>query len=851
MIYTKMIEANHNQDTAQKMFFAHGCYSKLDDIMEADECDKYLWKTLTSLQKNQIGKYVDTSKGIYEFLRDHKTQPYVKPYFDVDIETDTKYMPRQVKSKVSEIKSVLTPYFKDRPIHVSGAVRRKDNKWKTSFHVVVGECFIKRTVLKDLVDKIHKSHPEFDYRVYSLSSQKFRLIATFKDGEGYDSCLQIYENDKFRKSKFQDFPEHCIQNVDLSHDEIEFEDDSVHEMREKRTITNNMTGKPTNTEMREQLTITTNMTGKPTNTEMETLLYKLNSKFTEDYGHWLAVACALKTEGYSVELFHTFSKRCPKKYNPAEVDDKWRGLAPPNGHTNPKTLASLMDWLKESDMDHFIYLSRELSKRNADKHSAVSGYTGITSASHRKTDHYRAVITMLADTCNKEGYAFHGDTVYKKTKPMFYERVEFEDANPNTNDIHSFINKHIFRQITNESVDWVLSRPQKIADLIKTTKIVAFGFKQFKYDRNVVGFDNGWFHISNWTFTPYDQYIPDGVYAKVHFDIDFDLNWLTLQWTDIPTPHYNSLWESQNIEQDVLLVAYGLLGQLHYSVHDNNFQVALYIKGTPDSGKSTVIEPIKHMFPLDKTGSFDHKQKTFGMTNLAYKFVCIDSDTPEDMVESMGKTEFQKMISGEQVVLPIKNEQKSLQLTLDMHALMVSNYIQKCQEAGEISRRLATLLFKPVSGKDATLKHKIIKETPLIFIKTLLAYRYMKSKYEHLPFSEWGIEYFDNQKEEALYNNNPVYKFIDESPIYSVQQGHQTMWNVFETDYKNHHKGSKIKTTDQIFSKMGIDVSNSKICKHCSQLHKKGCCERYSRTDRTTVRVIQNLRCDTGNDTVQ
>jgi hypothetical protein len=120
-------------------------------------------------------------------------------------------------------------------------------------------------------------------------------------------------------------------------------------------------------------------------------------------------------------------------------------------------------------------------------------------------------------------------------------------------------------------------------------------------------------------------------------------------------------------------------------------------------------------------------------------------DTP-DMVESMGKTEFQKMISGEQVVLPIKNEQKSLQLTLDMHALMVSNYIQKCQEAGEISRRLATLLFKPVSGKDATLKHKTIKETPLIFIKTLLAYRHMKSKYEHLPFSEWGIEYFDNKR---------------------------------------------------------------------------------------------------------
>lgn len=815
-----MIEANHNQHTAQKMFFAHGFYSKLDDTMVADECDKYLWKALTSLQKNQIGKYVDTSKGIYEFLRDHKTQPYVKPYFDVDIKTDTKYMPRQVKSKVSEIKSVLTPYFKDRPIHVSGAVRQKDNKWKTSFHVVVGECFIKRTVLKDLVDKINKAHPEFDAIPYSLKSQKFRLVSTFKDGEGYDSCLQIYENDKFRKVKFQDFTEHCIQNVDLSHDEIEFEDDSVHEMREQRTITNNMTG-------------------KPTSTEMTTLLYKLNSKFTEDYGHWLGVACALKTEGYSVELFHTFSKRCLEKYKPAKTDKLWRDLAPPNEHPNPKTLASLMDWLKESDMDHFIYLSRELSKRNADKHSAVSGYTGITSASNR-VDHFRNVINMLADVCNKEGYAFDGDNIYKKIKPMFYEKVKFAKRN----NVYSFINRHVFKTISNESVDWVLSRPNKITDLVKTTQIVAFGFKLFEYDRNVVSFENGWFHVVNWEFTPYADNIPENIYAKVHFDIDFDGNWLTQDWREIPTPNYDVLWKAQNIEDDVLLVAYGLLGQLHYHVDDNNFQVALYIKGSNDSGKSTLTLPIQKMFPPDKIGSFDYKQQTFGMTNLAEKFVCIDTDTPEEMIENVGKTEFQKMISGEQVILPVKNEQESLQLTLDMNALMVSNYYPKVKEAGEISRRLAVILFRPVSGKDATLKDKILKETALIFIKTLLAYRTMKSKYNHIPFTEWGIDYFDSQKEEALYNNNSIYKFIDESPLFSIENGAETLWNIFETEYQALHKGTKIKTNDQIFSKMGLEIPPERkwYCIFCNNKHKKQCCSRYDCEKKSRRYAIKNLK---------
>ena len=36
-------------------------------------------------------------------------------------------------------------------------------------------------------------------------------------------------------------------------------------------------------------------------------------------------------------------------------------------------------------------------------------------------------------------------------------------------------------------------------------------------------------------------------------------------------------------------------------------------------------------------------------------------------------------------------------------------------------------------------------------------------------------------------------------------------------------------------------IDQIKSCKHCSKEHKKGCCEQYTRTSRSTKRVVKNV----------
>ena len=123
-----MIDNIHTKK--QNMHFCHGFYSKFNDVMTFDECDEHAWTSLEYCMTQ------NANMGIYEFLRDESTQPYVKPYFDVDIITDTKTDPEQIKHKVLEIQNQLAPFFHKHPILVAGSVRKKNEKWKLSFHVI-------------------------------------------------------------------------------------------------------------------------------------------------------------------------------------------------------------------------------------------------------------------------------------------------------------------------------------------------------------------------------------------------------------------------------------------------------------------------------------------------------------------------------------------------------------------------------------------------------------------------------------------------------------------------------------------------------------------------------------------
>ena len=414
-----------------------------------------------------------------------------------------------------------------------------------------------------------------------------------------------------------------------------------------------------------------------------------------------------------------------------------------------------------------------------------------------EVDHWAVTIKLFANYCNENGYAFNGNNVYKKEHDVFYSPVHF--ATKIQDDIPGLIKDKVF--VTTESVSalWVLMRPNKIGDLVKSTQDPLLGFKQFYYNRNIVAFSNGFLNVVEWTFSSYKDGIPENVYAKQFFDVEFDLKWLTENWKFISTPVYDTIWKCQVKNEDALEVAYGLLGQLHYPMKDNNFQVCPYIKGGTSTGKSTLIGPIRDMFPEEKIGSIDHNQKVFGMASLRGKYVCIVDDTNHDIVTSMGINSFKAFISGEKIVLPVRNSD-SFHGILDCHTLICSNCMQDVREVGEIQRRLAVFLFSPVEGGDSSLSEKLKKETPYIFIKTILAYRQLKVKYKNIPFNDWGIDYFDRKYvqqfcDEYLENTHDEKKGLSLKQIKDV---------IKKSQYKHDiHTGHSLK--DELFRVLNTD----------------------------------------------
>lgn len=63
-----------------------------------------------------------------------------------------------------------------------------------------------------------------------------------------------------------------------------------------------------------------------------------------DYQQWLNVGMALDQEGYSVEIWDTWSQRDPGRYHPGECQKKWRGF---QGHNTPVTGGTIVQYAKE------------------------------------------------------------------------------------------------------------------------------------------------------------------------------------------------------------------------------------------------------------------------------------------------------------------------------------------------------------------------------------------------------------------------------------------------------------------------------------------------------------------------
>ena len=129
-------------------------------------------------------------------------------------------------------------------------------------------------------------------------------------------------------------------------------------------------------------------------------------------------------------------------------------------------------------------------------------------------------------------------------------------------------------------------------------------------------------------------------------------------------------------EQDVFDVLEIAIGRLFFPVGYDNWQIALFLKGLAETGKSTIIEIILAMFQSDDIAILAaNMEAKFGLEPAHDKRLFACPDMPRDMARTLDQATLQSMISGENVPVPIKNQKAKPKVRWVAHLLFGSNYL--------------------------------------------------------------------------------------------------------------------------------------------------------------------------------
>jgi hypothetical protein len=85
-----------------------------------------------------------------------------------------------------------------------------------------------------------------------------------------------------------------------------------------------------------------------------------------------------------------------------------------------------------------------------------------------------------------------------------------------------------------------------------------------------------------------------------------------------------------------------------FPVGFDNWQIAIFLKGLANTGKSTLVNLIMKMFPQNSHCILASNQEaTFGLENVHSKQVFACPDMPRDMSKTLDSALLQSMIPGE------------------------------------------------------------------------------------------------------------------------------------------------------------------------------------------------------------
>ena len=327
-------------------------------------------------------------------------------------------------------------------------------------------------------------------------------------------------------------------------------------------------------------------------------------------------------------------------------------------------------------------------------------------------------------------------------------------------------------------------------------------FPEIQKNRHVFAFKNGLFNAKEWLpnkgvygcrFYPYEsrEYMaldPTIVAAKF-FDQYFE-EYNVLDWyTDVPTPHMQNIMDYQGFDQDACKWLYCMGGRLVFDVNDlDSWQIIPYLKGVARSGKSTLITKIFRKFydSEDVRTLSNNIERKFGLSSIANGFMFISPEISGEL--QLEQTEFQSLVSGEDVSCAVKNK-APMNMTWKTPGILAGNEVPGYRDnSGSILRRLLTWSFGKTVKDDVVDPHldqKLHDELPAILYKCVLAYIDFSQKYSGKDIWNVTPPYFKRVQKQVAMNVSSLTNYL-EQPEVVYGKDLCVPQKVLVMQYKNH-----------------------------------------------------------------
>lgn len=267
----------------------------------------------------------------------------------------------------------------------------------------------------------------------------------------------------------------------------------------------------------------------------------------------------------------------------------------------------------------------------------------------------------------------------------------------------------------------------------------------------------------------------------------------------------------------------------------DQLQYMLLLLGEAGTGKSVIIDVVSACFNNIGVVNESYEQK-YGIAYLASKDIIVSDDLPQDIHKYFPKETFKSMVSNGSLSSAVKNSDA---ITIDKWSVPIlfsSNYVPQWRDKGDISRRILCANFEnTVLHTDTSIKNNILSyELPAFIYKSLLAYQQFINNSSSSSIWDLCPEYFLDQQQELKEERNPLFKFIINYTEYQPES-YLTIEEIKErfSSWLNTRVGKLDNGTFTQVDKRFI-IESAKLCKSCLVLHIKGCCEKYSRNNRTT-----------------